>query len=410
MRLRSGVASLALGLALTAALTAAPNASAGPGPDSSGTSAGPMGPAAAPERFTHPGVLVSGPQLDFAREKVLAGAQPWKAAYDQMMGSKYASLARVPKPRAVVECGSYSNPDLGCTDEREDALAAYTQALAWYITKDSRYARKSIELMDAWSATVKDHTNSNAGLQSGWAGSVWPRAAEIVKHTYTGGWPNAARFATMLRTVYLPEVVDGKPDHNGNWELIMMEAAQGIAVHLEDRASYDRAMAVYDGRVPAYVYLTGDGPRPKYPPRSSVDTRAELIEYWHRQSTFTDGLAQETCRDFGHTGYGVASVAHVAETSRIQGQDVYPRIKDRLRHLLGFHTKYENGAVVPSSLCGGSLKLGLGPVTEVGYNALNNRMGVAMDNTRTYTESRRPHGTENHYVAWETLTHAGNPR
>jgi hypothetical protein len=189
-----------------------------------------------------------------------------------------------------------------------------------------------------------------------------------------------------------------------------MEAAQGIAVHLEDRAGYDRAMAVYDGRVPAYVYLAGDGPQPKYPPRSSVDTRAELIEYWHRQSTFTDGLAQETCRDFGHTGYGVASVAHVAETSRIQGQDVYPRIKDRLRHLLGFHTKYENGAAVPPSLCGGSLKLGLGPVTEVGHNALNNRMGVAMDNTRTCTQSRRPHGTENHYVAWETLTHAGKPR
>lgn len=70
MRRGTGVASLALGLALTAAPTAAPNASAGP----------------APERCIHPGVLVGGPQLDFAREKVLAGAQPWKAAYDQMVG------------------------------------------------------------------------------------------------------------------------------------------------------------------------------------------------------------------------------------------------------------------------------------------------------------------------------------
>ena len=39
-----------------------------------------------------------------------------------------------PKPRSIVECGSYSNPNNGCTDEREDAIAAYTDALAWYIT------------------------------------------------------------------------------------------------------------------------------------------------------------------------------------------------------------------------------------------------------------------------------------
>jgi hypothetical protein len=65
----------------------------------------------------------------------------------------YAALNRAPEPRAVVECGSYSNPNRGCTDERQDAIAAYADALAWYITRDERYARKVIELMDAWSAS-----------------------------------------------------------------------------------------------------------------------------------------------------------------------------------------------------------------------------------------------------------------
>ena len=73
---------------------------------------------AAPAAFTHPGVTVSKGQLDFARAKVDAGAQPWKGAFDQMMASRYADLNRVPKPRAVVECGSYSTPNYGCTDER----------------------------------------------------------------------------------------------------------------------------------------------------------------------------------------------------------------------------------------------------------------------------------------------------
>ncbi|WP_432828235.1 alginate lyase family protein [Dactylosporangium sp. CA-092794] len=361
--------------------------------------------AAAPTTFAHPGVLVSRAQLDFVRGKVQAGAQPWKAANDQMMASKYASLSRTPKPRATVECGSYSNPNNGCTDEREDAIAAYTLSLAWYITRDARYATKAIAIMDAWSGTIKDHTNSNAPLQTGWAGSSWPRAAEIIRYTY-GDWPGQARFATMLRTVYLPKLINGSSS-NGNWELSMMEAAIGISVFLEDRASWDKAMAKFRARVQAYLYLTTDGTYPKG--IGSIDTKSEIIGYWQGQSTFVDGLAQETCRDFTHTGYGISAISHIAETTRIQGQDVYPEIADRLRHALGFHSKYQLGEAAPSWLCGGKLTLGLGPVTEVAFNALHNRMGIAMTNTQRLTEQSRPAGSNNLFVAWETLTHANNP-
>ncbi|WTI35723.1 alginate lyase family protein [Streptomyces sp. NBC_00589] len=364
---------------------------------------------AAPATFVHPGVTVSKGQLDFARTEVLAGAQPWKGAYDQMMASKYASLTRTATPRATVECGSYSNPNYGCTDEREDAIAAYTDALAWYITRDARYAQKSIELMDAWSATIKDHTNSNAPLQTGWAGSSWPKAAEIIKYTYTGTWTNSARFGTMLRNVYLPEIINGS-NSNGNWELSMMEAAIGISVFLEDKTSYDTAMAKFRTRTAAYVYLSSDGSVPKTVPSQNLDTTAKIVSYWQGQSTFVTGLTQETCRDFTHTGYGISAISHVAETSRIQGQDLYGTdVGERLRQALGFQSKYQLGTAVPSWLCGGSLTLGLGPVTEVGYNALHNRLGIAMTNTQTLTEQNRPAGSNNLFVAWETLTHGDNP-
>ncbi|WP_438291226.1 alginate lyase family protein [Streptomyces sp. HUAS TT7] len=362
---------------------------------------------AAPAAFTHPGVLVSRGQLDFTRAKVRAGAQPWKGAYEQLAASPYASLSRTAKPRATVECGPYSDPDRGCTDEREDAIAAYTLALAWYVTEDSRYARKAIEIMDAWSAVIKKHTNSNAPLQTGWAGSSWPRAAEIVKYTYDGGWANAGRFAAMLRTVYLPQVINGS-NSNGNWELTMMEAAVGISVFLDDRASYDKAVTKFLGRVPAYIYLASDGALPKTAPGSGLSTRDQIVKYWQGQSTFTDGLTQETCRDFTHTGYGLSAISHVAETSRIQGQDLYPQVGERLRRALGFQSTYQLGAVPPGWLCGGKLKLGLGPVTEVGFNALHNRLGYPMADTQTLTERNRPAGSNNLFVAWETLTHAGN--
>ncbi|MGZ0150277.1 alginate lyase family protein [Kribbella sp. WER1] len=364
--------------------------------------------AQAVDTFTHPGVGVSQAQLDFVRAKVQAGAQPWTNAFNQAKSSSFASLSRTPKPRAVVECGPYSNPNYGCTDEREDAIAAYTDALLWYLTRDDRYAQKSIELMDAWSATIKDHTNSNAPLQTAWAASSWPKAAEIIKYEY-GNWPNAGRFATMLRNVYVPKIINGS-NSNGNWELSMTEALQGIGVFLEDRAIYDKAIALYRVRVPAYVYLASDGALPKTVPSQNLNTRDKIVSYWQGQGTFVTGLTQETCRDFTHTGYGISSISHVLETARIQGVDMYSEFGERLRQALGFQSKWErNLEPVPSWLCNGTLNRGLGPITEVGYNALHTRLGIAMTNTQALTESRRPAGSNNLFVAWETLTHAENP-
>lgn len=143
----------------------------------------------------------------------------------------------------------------------------------------------------------------------------------------------------------------------------MLEAAIGISVFLEDKSAYDAAMTKFLGRVPAYVYLLSDGSYPKAAPGSGLDTKEKIIKYWQGQSTFqANGIAQETCRDLTHTGYGISSISHVAETARIQGTDLYSGdVGERLRYALGFHAQFEEGTAVPSWLCGGSLKDHLGP-------------------------------------------------
>jgi Alginate lyase len=358
--------------------------------------------------FTHPGVMLGRTQLDLMKTKVQAGAEPWKSAYASMLGSTYASLTRTPVPRATVECGPYSVPDLGCADERKDSLAAYTDALAWYISGDQRYANKAIEIMDAWSGTIQDHTNTNAPLQAAWAGSSWARAAEIIR--YSGaGWPTdrITRFSTMLRNVHLPQLFVDKATTGGSWELRMMEAAVGISVFLDDKTNYDKAVAIYRKRVPAFIYLTTDGAYPKGPAGTSIDTKAEIISYWQGQSTFVNGLTQETCQDFTSAGYGISAISHTAETTLLQGQDLYPELKDRLRYALGLHSGYQLGNAMPSNICGGKKTGNLGPITEVGYNALHNRLGISMPNTQLLTEKQRPAGTNDLSVAWETLTNAG---
>jgi hypothetical protein len=357
--------------------------------------------------FKHPGVLVSRAQLDFVRANL--GNEPWKSAWNDLQGSPYASLSYTAKPRADVNCGGNSIPDNGCSDERKDAMAAYTHALRWYLTKDSRYAQKAIQIMDAWSAVISKHTGSNAPLQTGWAGANFSRAAELIKHTYTG-WTQAGRFAGKLRTVYLPTLIAGRPNNNGNWELIMTDAAIGIAVHLDDRASFDRAVTTWRGRLPAYIYLETDGSLPKAPPGSTYNTKAEIIDYWHGQTKFVDGLTQETCRDFWHTGWGLAAISHVAETAHHQGVDLYATAKHRLRRAMDFHARLQLGGTVPSWLCGGKVTKDLGDHFEVGYNALHHRLGYDdIPYAEKWVEQNRPAGVS-HFLGWETLTHAQNPQ
>jgi hypothetical protein len=356
-------------------------------------------------RFVHPGVFVSKPQLDVVRQNIAAGAEPWKSAYQRMIKSSYASLSRTAKPRATVECGSYSIPNYGCTDERDDALAAYTDALAWYLSRDDRYAKKSVELMNAWARTLRAHTNSNSPLQSGLSGAVWARAGELIRYT-SSDWSSSdvGRFTTMMRTVYLPLVANGAPTKNGNWELIETDAAAGIAVFLDDHTTFDRAMATWQRRVPEYLYLKSDGPVPHLPPAMKS---SKATDYWYGQTTLVDGVAQETCRDFGHTGWGLDAAAHVAETGRIQGVDLYGADKDRLAKAVEFHATYELGATVPSWLCHGKITKGLAVDLEVAFNALHNRLHLSLPNTERLVASRRPTST-NGFIAWETLTNADN--
>ncbi|WP_338698085.1 alginate lyase family protein [Streptomyces sp. Q6] len=357
--------------------------------------------------FAHPGVLVDKAQLTSARDHVAREEEPWLSAYKEMSGSKYADLDYRAKPYDVVECPPDTRPGQGCVEEREDAIAAYTQALLWNITGEKAHADKAVQIMDAWAGTVKEHTEGNAGLQTAWAATSWAKAGELMQYTYDG-WPDGEelKFQRMLREAYLPVVETGSADFNGNWDLVMADATMSMAVYLNDQAAFDKAVGHFRTRVPAYFYLESDGALPVKPAGSDIDTPAELRTYWFGQSTFKNGLAQETCRNFKHASYSLAATSHIAETAWHQGVDLYGEVKDRLAAALEFHSKYQLGAAAPAWLCGGKVQRDMGPDTEVGLSHLQGRLKMDLPQTQALTRKQRPEGTDDLFVAWETLTHA----
>lgn len=361
----------------------------------------------APATFHHPGVLVNQAQMDYVKKQVAAGAQPWTAAFNAAKASTWGSLSYTPHPWSQVKCGSNSNPDYGCKDEQNDASAAWTDALLWYISGNSAYAQKSIQIMNAWSSTLKGgHTLSNAPVQSGWTGSTWAEAAELIRYS-NAGWSTAgiSAFATMLSTQYVPTLqTGGPPCFNGNWELVIAEALLNISVFTENRAWFDQAVSFWRDRTPAYMYLTTDGPQPKMPAVPNKCTQYTPQQFWN-QTKFVTGLAQETARDFHHTFWGLGASVDLAETALQQGVNLYAENANRMVAAYEFANSINNGNPPPSGIKVGPTG-GDTATLEVAFNEFHNRLGIPMPQTALQLAKVRPTGNDAHFLEWETLTHA----
>jgi hypothetical protein len=155
------------------------------------------------------------------------------------------------------------------------------------------------------------------------------------------------------------------------------------------------------------MYITSDGANPAPPPSGGKDTPDAIKAFWFNVGMYADGVAQETCRDFGHVEYGVASAIAVAETAFQQGLDLYKEHSKRLSAAMEFHANYTLNPA-PSWLCGGKPNTRLMPTFEVGYNHFHDRLGMDLPFSRKLIETRvRGLDAANKHMVWETLTHAG---
>jgi hypothetical protein len=349
-----------------------------------------------PAAFRHPGALLNGDQIMLLKTKVAASAEPWTSALAAAKSDSHGSLSYVAHPptdtNGDVGCGAYSNPDIHCKDEQNDSGAAYTDAVISAVTGDMQYAAKAIEIMNAWSAVMKSHSLANAPLQSGWTGTLFARAAEIIRYTTTA-WAQADidKFSSMLKSAYVP-LIQASPGGNGNWELSMADALIQIAVFLDDHASFDHAISLWKTRVPEYIYMTSDGAKP-------LGTSG-----WNGATTYFDGLCQETCRDLGHTQYGFAGMINAAETARIQGVDLYSLEATRITTGLELNAGYINARASSCPACG-LTAVTPDPMWEIAYNEYANRLSMPLPNVAQLVKSIRPTDID-HHMAWESLTHA----
>jgi hypothetical protein len=333
----------------------------------------------------------------------------------------------------------------GCTAIEEDSDAAYVLALRYYYSTETdraKYATTAINILNAWSSTLTSYSGNASRLRTAFSAGMFAQAAEIIRYTYSpaAGQPslNVPALDDMFLTVMAPNITAGDPNSNGNWELSMAFSLVNMGVYLDDRPMFDRGVALWRQRVPAYIYMASDGPNPVNVPGGKYDTQAKEDCFWDGAGTPTStctldpgfsyhqGMTQESCRDMDHTTLGLNAMANAAETAYIQGVDLYGEQQARIVAALEFAAQYDktwidsggspsgSSGTVPSWLCGGNFDTQGGGYRlgwEVAYNHYGHRKGIALPYTQTFVENIVRPGSYKVFTitAFQSLTHPNTP-
>ncbi len=346
-------------------------------------------------QFVHPGMLHNRAELQYLRNRIKEGKEPWKSYWELMKADSHAKPDWTPKAIAEVVRGSYNNPNIGASDLGHDAQAAYIQSLEWVFTGDAKYAEKAIEIINSWSYTLKSISGSDQRLLAGITGYKFCNAAEILKHMY-GKWKkkDQEQFIKMMLDIYIPLIKNYCPQCNGNWDASMIVTTMCTGIFTDNREMYNVAVEYAktgksNGAIPNYIYESGQ--------------------------------CQESGRDQGHTQLGLGFLGDVCEVAWKQGDDLYGAFDNRVAKGFEYTAKYNLGYEVAYNpvpdVFGKNLhpvisETGKGnfrPVFEKIYHHYHDVTGLEMPYTKMVLDKIRPEGFHWDHESYGTLLYDGVP-
>jgi arabinogalactan endo-1,4-beta-galactosidase len=328
--------------------------------------------------FKHPGLLHAQGDLDRMKPMVEQGVEPWKGGFEKLRAHPQSqSDWRVRGPFERVSRGA--GQELHRTELAQDGNAVYQNALMWAITGDKAHAQKAVEILNAWSGTLKEIVGRDKELAASLCGFKYVNAAEIIRYTYDGWAPaEVERCETMLKGIFYPVIKDFATFANGNWDTGCIKTMMAVGVFCNDQALFDRAVD---------YYRNGSG-------------NGRLTHYIINDQ----GQCQESGRDQSHVQLGLAHLAEACEIAWSQGLDLYGAADSRLLKGFEYTAKYNLGQDVPfttyrdttgkyyAQAISSQRRSRLRPIFEMVWNHYENRKGIAAPYTKRAAESIRPEG------------------
>ena len=336
-------------------------------------------------QFIHPGILHTKESLHRIKSYVKHKVAPAYQSYLLLQADSCASSGyRLQGPFEVIArlgINGYTK-----RPSEDDHKAAYLNALMWVITGDEAHARKSVEVLNAYSRTLKliGPNDNDDPLCASLQGSMLANAAELIRYTYEKvSQKDVANWEHMFRSVFIP-VLDtffqAKPYTNGNWGAAATKAYMAFGIFLEDLSLYNQAVDFYyngndNGTIGNYI---GD-----------------------------NGQCQESGRDQDHVMFGLGNMAEACEIGYNQGDEkMYAALNNRLLSGYEYTARYNLGESVPFTVWKdvtgrysdwkviSEKERGIfRPIYEIAYNHYVTRKGLDMPFTRRVLSKISVEGT-----------------
>jgi hypothetical protein len=270
--------------------------------------------------FKHPGLLHTQDDFDRIKAKVNSGAEPWVSGWNKLIANSHSSsnyTMQGPTKKLIRGGNSREEPEPDNYGKAfNDVAAAYQNAIRWKVTGDVVFAKKSIQILNAWASTCDTLTGDpNKALGAGIYGYQFANAGEIMRD-YTG-WSAAdfLQFQKWLLKVFYPISYDYLKTHYNtcdtyiyaNWDLCNILTIMSIGV-VTDRVD------LYSYAMDQLMHEKGNGQLTK------------TINYIHPKSSNDDvdlGQLQESGRDQGHALLVIGFLGNLGQTANNQGDDLF---------------------------------------------------------------------------------------
>ena len=268
---------------------------------------------------------------------------------------------------------------------KDDAQAAYLNALRWVQSGDSRHRDKAISILNDWARTFRTFTldsgtsSAQMQLEAAWLLPMWVSAAEIIRHYNNGEaqWSQVDidTFNGFLDRQYAEAVKASSRD--SNWGAAASLAMMSVGVFQNNTSRYAAGLKRIKEILPATVYASGE-------------------------------IYELAARDCIHPQYTLTGLAQAAEMAVIQSNDTSvwmwtgpgettPRLAKGLEYMANSLT---TGSGVRD--CRGQ---GLSPgYMDIAVNGYMN-LGVAIPTFKQLVKDRRPDRGSNQFIGWTTATY-----
>jgi hypothetical protein len=341
--------------------------------------------AVTPASFRHPGIFLTQARLDaFKAATNATNASAIKIGYQAVLDDSRSEYTYSHQALSNVQVvGSAIGPQEA--RYKNDAQAAYLNALRWVKTGDTRHRDKAIAILNDWARTFRTYsvasgTNSaQVWLEAAWMLPVWVSAAEIIRHHDNGeaGWSQAdiATFNGFVDRQYA-QAVQARTRVN-NWAVSAGLAMMAAGAYQDNASRYSAGLQRVMEMIPLSVFSSGE-------------------------------VNELKDRDCTHPQYNLEGLAQAAEMAVIQAGDTSvwmwkasgettPRLAKGLEYMA---KSLANGSGVRN--CKGQhLEAGY---MDIAVNGYMNR-GVAIPNFQALAKARRADAGSMQFLGFTTATH-----